>query len=193
MIIYVTGKSGSGKSTFSKQLAKVLNYNYIDVDEVGHKVYENQTIMNKAYELFGDLINDSFGNFDRKKLGQIVFNERHSERVKSFSDLTWEYMQKDLDELIVDNTVVDWILLPHTKYWKQNALKILLIAKDEDRLQKVIERDGISKEYALLRDKASIEYNESDFDFVFHNKYDSQFAIDCINKVAGTISGKIKR
>ena len=34
MIIYITGKSGSGKSTFSKRLAKELNYKYIDVDEV---------------------------------------------------------------------------------------------------------------------------------------------------------------
>ena len=49
MIIYITGKSGSGKSTFSKRLAKELNYKYIDVDEVGHKVYEFPEIMEKTY------------------------------------------------------------------------------------------------------------------------------------------------
>ena len=175
MIIYITGKSGSGKSTFSKRLAKELNYKYIDVDEVGHKVYEFPEIMEKAYQLFGTDINNEFGKFDRKKLGQIVFNERHSARVKAFSDLTWEYMKKNLDKEIQDRAIVDWILLPHTKYWKQSAFKILIKPQDENlRLAKVIARDNITEEYAKLRDKASIEYDENEFDFVFTNDYNEE-------------------
>ena len=175
MIIYITGKSGSGKSTFSKRLAKELNYKYIDVDEVGHKVYEFPEIMEKAYQLFGTDINNEFGKFDRKKLGQIVFNERHSARVKAFSDLTWEYMKKNLDKEIQDCAIVDWILLPHTKYWRKNAVKILIKPQDENlRLAKVIARDNITEEYAKLRDKASIEYNENEFDFVFTNDYNEE-------------------
>ncbi|MBE7075409.1 MAG: dephospho-CoA kinase [Clostridiales bacterium] len=174
MIIYVTGKSGSGKSTFSKQLAKEINYKYIDVDKIGHKVYEYPDIMQKAYQLFGNAINDENGKFNRKKLGQIVFSERHSDRVKEFSDLTWEYMKKLLDYEIVENCVVDWILLPHTKYWSNNALKILIKPQDETtRLKKLIARDNITIEYVKLRDKASIEYNETEFDFVIINDYNS--------------------
>ena len=173
MIIYVTGKSGSGKSTFSKLLANKLNYKYIDVDDIGHRVYEYPEIMEKAYELFGMQINDDNGKFNRKKLGQIVFSERHSDRVKAFSDLTWEYMKKVLDSEIVDNSVIDWILLPHTKYWSKNAVRILIKPQDEElRLEKLMKRDNITKEYVKLRDNASIEYNENEFDFVFINDYD---------------------
>jgi len=172
MIIYVTGKSGSGKSTFSKLLANKLNYKYIDVDDIGHRVYEYPEIMEKAYELFGMQINDDNGKFNRKKLGQIVFSERHSDRVKAFSDLTWEYMKKVLDSEIVDNSVIDWILLPHTKYWSKNAVRILIKPQDEElRLEKLMKRDNITKEYVKLRDNASIEYNENEFDFVFTNDY----------------------
>lgn len=186
MIIYITGKSGSGKSTFSKLLAKKLNYKYINVDDIGHKVYEYPEIMEKAYQLFGTDINNEFGKFDRKKLGQIVFSERHSERVKTFSDLTWENMKKLLDKELVDNCIVDWILLPHTKYWANNALRILVKPLDEGlRLKKLMLRDNITEEYVKLRDKASIEYNESEFDFVFTNDYDN-------DKLQNNISNVIK-
>lgn len=50
--------------------------------------------MTKAYQLFGEEINNEFGEFDRKRLGQVVFGERQSEKVKTFNDLTWEYMKK---------------------------------------------------------------------------------------------------
>ena len=188
MIIYVTGKSGSGKSTFSKLLAKELNYKYIDVDDIGHKVYEYPEIMKKAYQLFGTNINNELGEFDRKKLGQIVFSERHSERVKAFSDLTWEYMKKILDNELVDNSVVDWILLPHTKYWANNALRILVKPHDKNvRLRKLMVRDNITEEYVTLRDKASIEYNESEFDFVFMNDYNYEKLKDNVSNVMNYI------
>lgn len=172
MIIFITGKSGSGKSTFAKLLAKKLRYKYIDVDDIGHKIYECPQIMKKAYHLFGEEINNEFGEFDRKRLGQVVFGERQSKKVKTFNDLTWEYMKKLIDQELVDNSIVDWILLPQTKYWANFALKILIKSKDEElRFKKLMLRDNITQEYVKLRDRASIEYNESEFDFVFDNNY----------------------
>lgn len=172
MIYFVTGKSGSGKSTFSNMLAEKLNYKYIDVDKIGHKVYEYPEIIKIATNLFGKEIFDESGNLNRKKLGQIVFSERHSPRVKEFSDLTWCYMKELLDKEIIDNSVVDWILLPHTKYWQMNAVKILIIPNNNKmRYEKLILRDGVGEEYLKLRDKASIEYNENEFDYIFKNTY----------------------
>lgn len=188
MIIYVTGKSGSGKSTFSKLLAKELNYKYIDVDAIGHRVYEYPEIMEEAHQLFGNAIYDEFGKFDRKKLGQIVFSERHTNRVKAFSDLTWEHMKKLLDQEIVDNCVVDWILLPHTKYWSNYAVRILIKAKDEDlRYKKLIARDNITQEYVKLRDKASIEYDDNKFDFVLENDYSNENLLSTVSHIANYI------
>lgn len=191
MNIYITGKSGSGKSTFSKSLAKKLGYKYIDVDSIGHKVYEYHEVLEEAKNLFGNTIFDENGNFNRKKLGQIVFSERHSSRIKAFSDLTWDYMKQMLDSQIDENCVVDWILLPHTKYWKNNAIKILVKAENENlRYNKVIERDNITKEYLELRDKASIEYNEKEFDFVIINNYNEKDLHDNIKKVVKYIGKK---
>ncbi len=194
MIIFITGKSGSGKSTFAKLLAKRLGYKYIDVDDIGHKIYECPQIMKKAYQLFGQDINNELGEFDRKRLGQVVFGERQSEKVKIFNDLTWEYMKKLLDQELTDNIIVDWILLPQTTYWANFALKILIKSKDEElRLKKLVLRDNVTQDYIKLRDRASIEYNESEFDFVFDNNYTKNELQRNVAKVVDFIkSGKRK-
>ena len=146
MIIFITGKSGSGKSTLARQLAEKMGYKYVDVDSVGHGVYNIPGILEQAEKLFGRDIFDEDGAFNRKKLGQIVFQERHSERIKDFSDLTWHYMQIEIDKLLKENEniVLDWILFPHTKYWNMLAYKILVKpASDELRFKKLLERDNV--------------------------------------------------
>ncbi len=177
MLVFVTGKSGSGKSTFAKQLSKEIGYKYVDVDSIGHSVYEIPGVIKQAEMLFGKVIFDENGTFDRKKLGQIVFQERNSERVKDFSDLTWHYMQSQIDKILKENknVILDWILLPHTKYWKMLAYKILVKPIDDKlRFQKLLERDKVKIEYLELRDKASIQYNESDFNYIIRNDFVEQ-------------------
>ena len=43
--VLVTGRSGSGKSTISKALAKLLGYEYLDVDKVQHMIYDDKDIL----------------------------------------------------------------------------------------------------------------------------------------------------
>ncbi|MDY5676327.1 MAG: hypothetical protein SPK63_00815 [Eubacteriales bacterium] len=48
----------------------------------------------------------------------------------------------------------------------------MIKSKDEElRFKKLMLRDNVTQEYVKLRDRASIEYNESEFDFVFDNNY----------------------
>ena len=173
MIIYVTGKSGSGKSTLAKLLAQQLGHKYIDIDKVGHKVYEYPDVMKKIYALYGDTINDENGNFNRKKLGAIYFSEKGSDRSKQFDDITWQCMEKILDKEMTQNCILDYMLLPITTLWQKPAIKILVKTfDDEQRIEFLSKRDGVDKEYIKLRDKSSIEYNESEFDFVIEHNYD---------------------
>ena len=52
MLIGVTGKSGSGKSTFAKALANQLNYFYVDIDTIGHEVLSTPDVIQKFLNVY---------------------------------------------------------------------------------------------------------------------------------------------
>lgn len=111
--------------------------------------------------------------------------------MKELSDLTWDYMQQQLDSILAqkqDTIILEWILLPHSKYWKQCNTKILVTSDDLTRKNKVLERDHISEEYFAKRDSASIDYSPFFFHYVFYNDYKQE----SMNRMLCTISSKIK-
>lgn len=160
MLIGITGKSGSGKTTLAKWLAQYSNFYVIDVDEVGHSILDRGDVQKLIKEKFGVEVSST----NRKALGEVVFNNR--EKMKEYADMTFELMCEKIDEIIIsyENVIIEWILLPQTKYFDLCDVKILCKRSYENRLKSVKERDNISTEYFETREKNSIEYNEDLFD-----------------------------
>lgn len=192
MNILVTGRSGSDKSTFAQKLSQALGFEYIDIDKVGHSLYQDKNILEKIRQLFGDGIFDD-GVFNRKKLGKIIFSEQGSERVKLFNDLTWSYMQDIIDKKIDQhgNVVLDWILLPTTKYWNWGE-RILVKADKAKRFEKIKQRDNVSEEYIEAREKAAIVYFEGEFDFVVENDFSDKLERE-VARIANIISNEVEK
>lgn len=155
MIVGITGKSGSGKSSLAN-FYEMNGYTRISFDDIGHKVIEEHK---------GEL-EKVFGTSDHKKLGDLIFNDRH--KYKELSDYCWKFMQEKIDNIIKDkdNIVFDFLLLPHTKYFDMCDTKILVKSNFFKRMFRVIKRDKISLRYFLLREKNSIDFNEKDYDVV---------------------------
>ena len=172
MIIGICGKSGSGKSTLSKKLTEQYeNIIHLDIDKVGHKVLTINEVKNELIKYYGiDILNDK--NIDRKKLGEIVFNSRID--MNNLSNITWKYMQIEIDKFLIDNKdkiiILDWILLPISKYFNKCDIKILLDIPYEIRKERAIKRDNITKEEFDLREQASINYDINIFDYVINDK-----------------------
>ena len=170
-IIGVTGKSGSGKSTFTEMLSKKLKCNSIDIDKIGHKAVKDKNIAKKLCETFGKEILGENNEIDRKKLGNIVFSSK--EKMDKLTDITWKYMQEKLDDMLERETgsaiILEWALLPISKYWEMCDVKILIKADDSERKKRVIQRDNISEEYFEKRDASSIDYTPYEFDYIIEN------------------------
>lgn len=166
MIIGVTGKSGVGKTTYAKNHACTLGYSYINIDEIGHEVLDDPNTRAQIKEKF----NIEVSSTNRKKLGELVFSNRNNE-MKQLADIAWEKMKAIIDERIKfsnSGVILDWILLPHTHYFKMCDKKILIKLNENERKRRVLLRDNITEEELALRDKASIEYNEADFDTIIN-------------------------
>lgn len=186
-IIGITGKSGSGKSTLTDLLSKEMQCNSVNIDKIGHKATSNQEIAKRLCAIFGNHILGKDGNIDRKKLGNIVFSSK--EKMAILTDMTWDYMQVMMDDMLQKETgdviILEWALLPISKYWQKCDVKILMQSDDTQRKNKVMERDHISEEYFLKREEGGIDYAPYDFDFIFENDYQLQTMekkVDIVNR-----------
>ena len=140
----------------------------IDVDEIGHSILDRIDVRDKIKERFGVEVSST----DRKALGEVVFNNR--EKMKEYADMSFGLMCDVIDEIIAthNNVIIEWILLPNTKYFDKCDIKILCKRSYENRLKAVMERDNISIEYFETRENNSIEYNEDLFDkIIITNKW----------------------
>lgn len=184
-IIGITGKSGSGKSTLTTLLSEKLNCNSVNIDKIGHKATSDEKISKKLCEVFGNEILNDERNIDRKKLGNIVFSSK--DKMDILTDITWGYMQEMINEILKKESgeviILEWALLPISQYWKKCDVKILIKAEDEERKNKVIERDHISEEYFLKRDAGCIDYTPFEFDYIFENDY----MLETVQKMVNTI------
>lgn len=169
MIIGICGKSGSGKSTLANQIIELIDKKaiHLDIDKVGHRVLLFPEVREELVSAFGEIVVKE-NTVDRKKLGEIVFDSRNE--MNKLSDITWKYMQIEIDNFLnihKDKIIIlDWLLLSISKYFDMCDIKILLDIPYEIRKERAMKRDNISEEAFDLREKASIEFNESAFDYV---------------------------
>ena len=169
MIISICGKSGSGKSTLTNELLKHFGDKaiHIDVDKIGHYVNTIPEVLNEEVKCFGEGIKTN-GIVDRKKLGKIVFSS--NEEMDKLTEITWKYMEKEIDKVIETNPdkliILDWQLTPRTKFFEQSDLTILLDIPVKIRKERIIKRDNISPEKFDIREQASIDYSLYNFDIV---------------------------
>ena len=177
MIIGICGKSGSGKSTLSNYIKELSNKEciHLDMDKVGHSVLLLPEVMNELVNTFGEsIINENI--VDRKKLAEIVFTSRNE--MDKLTNITWKHMQIEIDKFISDNKdkviILDWLLLPLSKYFDMCDVKILLDIPYEIRKERTMRRDNITEDAFDLRECASIDYDKDVFDYVLktNNKED---------------------
>jgi len=74
-IIGITGGISSGKSTVGRMLAS-LGAEYLDADEMCHRLFLVQELKNKIVEKFGNTVQDIYGKIDRSRLAEIVFQDK---------------------------------------------------------------------------------------------------------------------
>ena len=70
-LIAITGGIASGKTLVSRWFEE-KGYKVVYADKIGHKFLDDEDIINKLTEKFGEDILDN-KKINRKKLGQIVF------------------------------------------------------------------------------------------------------------------------
>ena len=170
MIIGIAGKSGSGKTTLARQIQEEKRGVHIDVDKIAHKVLLKDEVKKELVKIYGKKIL-YMNEIERKYLREIVFQSRNE--MKKLSSVIWSYMEVEIDNIINNNKdkiiIIDWILLPKTKYFNNCDIKILIDIPYSIRKDRVLKRDQISEDIFILREKASISYQNNEFDLIIND------------------------
>ena len=185
MIIGISGKSGTGKTKIAEMLAFELGANIISFDKISHMTIETDSFKELVKSKISSEVFDSNGNIVRKKLGEIVFNDK--EKLALINKHSESLMEQIIDELIKQNTkphlILDYSLLPLMKYFNMCQFKILVTATESVRYERIMNRDGITEEYLNARENNSPEYISALFDLVIENNSNEELSVKNIKEL----------
>lgn len=172
-IIGLTGGIGSGKSTVANYIASKGIPVYIADDEA-KKLMDSNVMIKKIQAIFEESILTNEGNLDRKKIGNIVFNQPekleqlnaivHPEVKKHFTK--WVKLHKN-DPFVVKEVAILFETGGHLACDKV----IMITAPQEIRIERTIKRDNVTRESVLIRIKNQLPEAEKIkmSDFVINN------------------------
>jgi dephospho-CoA kinase len=164
-VIGLTGRIGSGKSTVSKYLEK-LGAVVIDADKVTHEVLSpKHEIGRSVIAEFGQRILNPDDEIDRKKLGEIVFN--NPEALERLTEIMhppmYEIVRKRIEEQHrqgIKVVILEVIALIEANWTTLTDEIWITIASEETVIKRIKEQRGMSEEQILSRIRSQLPIEE---------------------------------
>ncbi len=160
--ICLTGGIASGKSTASS-IFKKLGAKIIDADKLGHQTYEKgRTAHSALIRVFGKEICAADGEINRKKLGEIVFGDRHA--LKRLTDIVWPNIRtlaekkiKEIRSIDQDQIIILEAAVLFEAGWETMGDETWVIEVDpEIAIERIMNRNGITGDQAKSRLSAQL-------------------------------------
>ena len=183
MIIGITGGTGCGKTTLLDMIRDQGGL-VLDCDAIYHELLKTDKAMLTAIaDRFPGTVTD--GTLDRKKLGAIVFSD--AEALQDLNRITHAAVKQEVLrqlESAPDLAAIDAIGLFEGGLAEMCHVTVAVTAPVEDRVKRLMQRDGISEEYA--RSRIAAQHNDDWFrnrcSHILENSSDFQsYKIKCLD------------
>ncbi|MGF1670938.1 MAG: dephospho-CoA kinase [Balneolaceae bacterium] len=171
----VTGGIGSGKSTLCKEWEKLGAYVVYADDLAKELMITNERVKNKIINEFGGAAYDSDGNLNRQFLSKKAFQEN---KVAALNQIVHPAVYKETERLAgyAENKgykvfVKEAALLLQNGRPEMLDIIVIVKSKEENRIQRVISRDGTDKNkvQARINKQQNFESLEYLADYVIEN------------------------
>lgn len=171
-IIGLTGGIGSGKSSIAKHIESLGIPLYI-ADTEAKKILDTADVIAKVIALFGDDILEN-GKIDRKKIAALVFQD--PEKLKKYNAIIHPEVYLHFQNWVKQHNnyplvVKEAAILFESGSYKDCDKIILVTAPKENRIQRVMKRDAVTREAVEQRmsHQWDDETKKSMSDFVIEN------------------------
>ena len=153
MILGITGGTGSGKTTLLQEI-RARGGQILDCDAIYHELLKRDDGLLKAIEARFPGVVDG-GALQRKKLGAIVFSDPAA--LADLNAITHSAVKAEVCRRLPDApglAAIDAIALFEGGLGPLCHVTVAVTAPEEERIRRLMERDGISREYAASRIRA---------------------------------------
>lgn len=160
LVVGLTGNIGCGKSSLS-DIFRAEGIKIIDADIIARQIYEDEKLLSKVYETFGNDIKNEDGSLNRKALGRIVFSD--DEKLIQLNKLTHPVIRQKVSDEIEEYksqneeiVILDAALLVESDYLNFIDKLLVVTCKENIQIERIIARDNCSIEEALGRIKSQM-------------------------------------
>lgn len=173
LTVGLTGGIGSGKTTISKMFEK-LGCKLYNSDERAKRLYFHPEIKVQVIELLGDKVYISETELDKDYIFDIIFNDQS--KLHKLNSVFIPFIKEDFKEFVkscLDNSVVilESATLFESGIYQDLDFNILVTAPEHIRIERVIERNKISREKVeqCIRNQWTDDKKLNFSDFVISN------------------------
>ncbi len=181
LIIGLTGGIGSGKTTVSN-LFESLGVPIIDTDVIARELVDNDlSVLAEITDAFGKTILDKNGLLDRNKLAKIVFNQK--QKKQQLEKILHPKIRIEVEKAIKvcreklnrpRYIIVVIPLLFETNFHQLIDKILVVVANEENKIKRIIQRDGRSPEdiLSIIKSQVSDSKRISEADDIIENNCD---------------------
>lgn len=166
IVLGITGGMGSGKTTVASYL-KDKGAIVVDADLVAREVIvKGSKVLSEIEKEFGKTVMQKDGNLNRSKLAEIVFKDK--QKLIKLNSITHKYIIKKLVsevEAIKKEEKTHFVVIDAPIPAEHGFVDMCdeiwaVVAAKEKRIERVMERNGLTHEEATARIEAQIDDDE---------------------------------
>ncbi|WP_457615623.1 dephospho-CoA kinase [Lutibacter sp.] len=171
-IVGLTGGIGSGKTTVLKMFQQLGASVYIADAEAKKLMHTNKKLMQEITDLFGKeaYINNKL---NKQYIANVVFNNK--EKLEELNKLVHPKVREHFFEFVKNSNssivIYEAAILFESKSNTFCDFVITVVSNNEERVKRIIKRDGLTKQQVLdrMKNQTTDEYKIKKSNFVIKN------------------------
>ncbi|MBU4313637.1 MAG: dephospho-CoA kinase [Actinobacteria bacterium] len=192
VVLGITGRIASGKSTVSRYIKKIKkNTLILDVDKVAKNIYsKNPVILNELRKIFGDEVFNSDGDLIYKSLAEKVFSSKTE--LEKLNRLMFPLIRSEVKNILNENRdknyiIIEAAILFDCKLDLMCDYIILVDTSDERREIFLKNKNFLDDDIELRIEGQHIKINRKKVNFIINNNNSKESLLKKVEKILKNI------